>query len=330
MGFSLAKASKAIIHIGMGNPLGLAMTGIECIQGIYEAYKTNVDDEFNTYITNPFLTSAEQDILINKLRDQNFFDKFAYDAQAPGWYLLNPEKDGKPPKGEDGEVSKVSTGNGVGMGQTLKAVLSAATNAVLGGDSLVPTSVTDTAQNLLSQPLLQDGEYSVNVGDVADYVGGAVMDQIPDEFDFGAKASDGKAPTKADGIPDASKPGSKTVAAKPTDSKLRATKPADGKYVAPQYSAPPSDSTKSPLHPGTSSQTPTNSSGAAATPTVAPSSGLAKVGSRAAQMKLEMAQKGQISPTFEADSQARDAAIATNKAVTQLQQQVETILCVNL
>ena len=75
MGFSLAKSSKAIIDIGTGNPLGLLTTGADAIKGIYEAYKSNDDDEFNSYITNPFLTSAEQDGLINKLRDQGFFDK---------------------------------------------------------------------------------------------------------------------------------------------------------------------------------------------------------------------------------------------------------------
>jgi hypothetical protein len=75
MGFSLAKAGKAVIDIGTGNPLALAMTGIECVQGIYDAYKTKDDDEFNTYITNPFLTSTEQDGLIEKLRAQKFFEK---------------------------------------------------------------------------------------------------------------------------------------------------------------------------------------------------------------------------------------------------------------
>ncbi len=44
----------------MGNPIGLMSTGVECVRGIYEAYKTNDDDEFNAYIKNPFLTSGEQ------------------------------------------------------------------------------------------------------------------------------------------------------------------------------------------------------------------------------------------------------------------------------
>lgn len=36
----------------------------------------------------------------------------AYDNQAPGWYLLNPEKDGTPPAGEHGSVTKVSSKGG--------------------------------------------------------------------------------------------------------------------------------------------------------------------------------------------------------------------------
>ena len=87
MGFGLLKAGKAAFDIGtgwliikynlqyLGNPMGLLKTGIDLVSDIYNAYKTNDDDEFNTYITNPFLTSAEQDVLINKLRSQGFFDK---------------------------------------------------------------------------------------------------------------------------------------------------------------------------------------------------------------------------------------------------------------
>ena len=82
MGFALLKCGKAVIDIGTGNPLGLMKTGVDAIQDIYGAFKTQDDDEFNTYITQPFLTSEESDKLINRLRDQGFFEKFAYDAQV--------------------------------------------------------------------------------------------------------------------------------------------------------------------------------------------------------------------------------------------------------
>jgi len=94
------------LDIGMGNPLGLLSTGVEAVQEIYGAYKTNDDDEFNTYITEPFLTSEESDKLINKLRDQGFFEAMAYDAQKGDWYLINPEDGTIPPGGEMVEEEK--------------------------------------------------------------------------------------------------------------------------------------------------------------------------------------------------------------------------------
>jgi hypothetical protein len=107
MGFSLVKAGQAIIDIGMGNPLGILKKGVECVQEIYSAYKTEDDDEFNSYITNPFLTSAEQDQLLEKLRGQGFFEIFDYDNQKAGWFMKTPEKHGKLAAGEHGSVSKV-------------------------------------------------------------------------------------------------------------------------------------------------------------------------------------------------------------------------------
>jgi hypothetical protein len=151
MGFSLAKAGKAVIDIGMGNPLALITTGVDCVKGIYDAYKTEDDDEFNTYITNPFLLSTEQDQLIEKLRDQGFFDKLAYDAQIPGWYLLNPEEDGQPPEGDAGSVSKVRTKDGYGVGEAVtSALLAGADEMGLGGDVITDT-LLETAADVAGQ-----------------------------------------------------------------------------------------------------------------------------------------------------------------------------------
>lgn len=119
MGFSLLKCGKLILDVGMGNPLGILKTGVDAVKQIYTAYSSNDDDEFNTYITQPFLTSDEQDQLINKLRDQGFFDKFEYDPQAPGWYLVNPA-DGTLPAGEAGSVTKVQKKEGA---STIKALV---------------------------------------------------------------------------------------------------------------------------------------------------------------------------------------------------------------
>jgi hypothetical protein len=41
--------------------------------------------DFYTYISEPFLTSEEQDKLINQLRDAKFFEAFHYDNQTANW-----------------------------------------------------------------------------------------------------------------------------------------------------------------------------------------------------------------------------------------------------
>lgn len=156
MGFSLVKAGQAVIDLGIGNPLGILSKGIECVQEIYTAYKTHDDDEFNSYITNPFLTSTEQDMLLNKLRDQNFFEIFAYDSQRRGWYLVNPERDGKKPEGEQGSVTKVWKKEGYGISETLQTVAKEAASAIVG-DDVVETALgvvemtTDIASSLQSK-----------------------------------------------------------------------------------------------------------------------------------------------------------------------------------
>ena len=121
MGFSLAKAGKAVFDIGTGNPLGLISTGVNCVKDIYSAYKENDEDEFNTYITEPFLTSTEQDQLLEKLRGQGFFEKMDYDSQLAGWYLLDPEKDGSLPQGDNDSITRVSKKAGYGIGEAISS-----------------------------------------------------------------------------------------------------------------------------------------------------------------------------------------------------------------
>jgi hypothetical protein len=58
----------------------------------------------------------------------------AYDNQAPGWYLLDPEADGTPPEGEAGSVTKVSKKEGYGI---MSSVMSLVSEHVEGADTLV-------------------------------------------------------------------------------------------------------------------------------------------------------------------------------------------------
>jgi uncharacterized coiled-coil protein SlyX len=57
----------------------------------------------------------------------------AYDNQAPGWYLLNPEADGAPPGGEAGGVTNVKSKEGYGI---MSSILSVA-NDQFGTDPIV-------------------------------------------------------------------------------------------------------------------------------------------------------------------------------------------------
>jgi hypothetical protein len=143
IGFSLVKAGQAIIDVGIGNPLGILKKGIDCVSEIYSAYKTHDDDEFNAYITNPFLTSTEQDTLIEKLRAQGFFDKFEYDSQIPGWYLIHPERDGKVPEGEDGGVTHLRSKKGVGVMSHLQDMVASGLNDVGMSDAAETVSTVN-------------------------------------------------------------------------------------------------------------------------------------------------------------------------------------------
>jgi hypothetical protein len=85
VGMSLLSVGKAALDIGLGNPLGLLTRGASALKEIYGHHKNEEDKDFNTFISQPFLTSAESDNLIGQLRSSSFFSHFDYDAQAGGW-----------------------------------------------------------------------------------------------------------------------------------------------------------------------------------------------------------------------------------------------------
>jgi len=85
MGFLLLSAGSAVIDVGLGNPLGLIQTTYGIVRGIFDAYNEDPEADFNTFISEPFLTSAENDKLVDQLRDAEFFEHFAYDAEEAAW-----------------------------------------------------------------------------------------------------------------------------------------------------------------------------------------------------------------------------------------------------
>jgi hypothetical protein len=60
----LAKAGKAVFDSG----LGAAADVYEQVGAAYNAYRKRDDEDFNTFIKQPFLLSAERDRLLEQLR----------------------------------------------------------------------------------------------------------------------------------------------------------------------------------------------------------------------------------------------------------------------
>ncbi|KJE95508.1 hypothetical protein CAOG_05957 [Capsaspora owczarzaki ATCC 30864] len=76
--FSAIQVGKAIWDKDVG-------AVVEGLRSVYEIGKSQYDTSFQTFITEPFLTSSESDELINQLRDAKFFEAFEYDAQLGNW-----------------------------------------------------------------------------------------------------------------------------------------------------------------------------------------------------------------------------------------------------
>ncbi|MHA2251265.1 MAG: hypothetical protein ACXAD7_12960 [Candidatus Kariarchaeaceae archaeon] len=77
--FSGIKIGKSVIL-----PANIGDAG-KAVRQAYEDYKTKEDKDYLAFISQPFLTSTEQDNLINQLREAKFFDVFQYDPQKAGW-----------------------------------------------------------------------------------------------------------------------------------------------------------------------------------------------------------------------------------------------------
>jgi len=58
------------------------------VQNIYNVVKKNEDQDFLAFISQPFLTSTEQDHLIQQLRKDRFFEVFTYYPKNGTWCCL--------------------------------------------------------------------------------------------------------------------------------------------------------------------------------------------------------------------------------------------------
>jgi len=86
LGLSSAKLGKSVLS---GDFLGYVPGTVDQVKEMYKAYSKKDDAAFLKYISEPFLTSEEQDQLLGQLRKAGFFKKFAYDAQTATWVCAN-------------------------------------------------------------------------------------------------------------------------------------------------------------------------------------------------------------------------------------------------
>jgi len=137
MGFTLFQLGKALYDKSLGDAFGAC-------KNLYDQYKQKEDTDFIAFISQPFLTSTEQDGLINQLRDgdPNFFDLFRYSAQAGNW-----------------ACTKCHTKEGIQRGK-IQAPSPAATSATPTPASPTPSSPSANP----TSPLSPRSPMKVNIG----------------------------------------------------------------------------------------------------------------------------------------------------------------------
>mmetsp|Transcript_6441 Transcript_6441/g.15639 ORF Transcript_6441/g.15639 Transcript_6441/m.15639 type:complete len:799 (-) Transcript_6441:9-2405(-) len=86
LGMSAAKLGKSVLS---GDVVADVSGTVDQVKEIFQTYTKKDDAAFLTYISEPFLTSEEQDKLLNQLREGGFFKRFAYDAQTGNWLCSN-------------------------------------------------------------------------------------------------------------------------------------------------------------------------------------------------------------------------------------------------
>ena len=92
------KVAVSAVKLGVAvvtsvTPVGAITSGpsvtsasLDAVRTLYQVLKDNPDDaEFLAIVSEPFLTSEEQDFLIKQLREAKYFQFFHYDAQTASW-----------------------------------------------------------------------------------------------------------------------------------------------------------------------------------------------------------------------------------------------------
>lgn len=86
LGLSAAKVGKSVLTMdAIGDVPGV----VDQVKGMYQTYTSKDDADFLTFVSEPFLTSEEQDKLLKQLKKGGFFDRFCYDNQTATWVCAN-------------------------------------------------------------------------------------------------------------------------------------------------------------------------------------------------------------------------------------------------
>jgi len=80
----------AVSAVKLGTSVASASAGdaISNVKDIYKEATGEPDENFLAIVNEPFITSAEQDYLVNQLRDARYFDFFNYNAQSANWCCM--------------------------------------------------------------------------------------------------------------------------------------------------------------------------------------------------------------------------------------------------
>eukprot|EP00736_Rhodelphis_marinus_P006435 Rmarinus@m.16473 len=79
------KVALSGVQLGFSVMNGSVSGAVAAVKCAYDAANSEYESNFMQFVSQPFLTSAEEDDLIHQLRQHQFFAEFTYDATCAGW-----------------------------------------------------------------------------------------------------------------------------------------------------------------------------------------------------------------------------------------------------
>ncbi|MHA2366475.1 MAG: hypothetical protein ACXAC7_21140 [Candidatus Hodarchaeales archaeon] len=82
------KVALSTVKLGVAVVEGIGGGVVQSVQEMYQTATGKEDAEFLAIVNEPFLTSYEQDYLIDRLRNARYFDFFNYNSQSATWCCM--------------------------------------------------------------------------------------------------------------------------------------------------------------------------------------------------------------------------------------------------